>query len=66
MDYGLDGLSAFSPSSQPCGPGKLLSFDEAGRAYLGTQGVASTDSGGVESFQGAWAVQFSSLSDTPR
>lgn len=56
MDYGLDGLSAFSASYQPCGPGKLLSLDEAGRAYLEAQGEASTDSGGVEHFQDAWAV----------
>lgn len=56
MDYGLDGLSTFLASHQPCGPGKLLSLDGSGRAFLGTQGVASADSGGVERFQGAWAV----------
>lgn len=51
MVYDPDGLSAFSASYQPCGPGKLLSLDEAGRAYLGAQGMASTKIGGVELFK---------------
>lgn len=49
--YGPDGLSAFSASYQPCGLGKLPSLDEAGRAYLGAQGVTSTKSGAVEHFK---------------
>lgn len=61
--YGPDGLSAFSASYQPCGLGKLPSLDEAGRTYLGVQGVASTKSG---VFQGAWAVRFSSQADSSR
>lgn len=50
VDFGLDGLSAFSVSHQPCGSGKLLSLNEAGGAHLGAQEEASTDNVGVERF----------------
>lgn len=64
--YGPNGLSAFSASYQPCGLGKLPSLDEAGRAYLGAQDVASIRSGAVERFKVPGLCAFSSQTDSPR